>query len=335
MLDIDSINLIDLVDQAGGNLKQVSGEWRGRCVLHNGDNSTAFSVHKSGDGRYRWNCFTRTECGGGDAVDFMMKWRNCDFKTAVQYLGGDTKQDPVEVAQLAAARAMRVEQSLKEQIEIAQRALEDLQSARRWLEYHENLDTYPETRELWARRGIPQVYQDYWQFGYSPSYRAMTKNGLLSTPTLTIPIYDKGWEILNIRHRLLNPLNPQDKYRPERSGLPAHPFMCDPDVGYDCERILILEGEIKAAVTYITMDDPKLQMIGIPGKKITNDLHEKLTGQSIWICLDPDAQEEADKLGKQLHARIITFPFKIDDGILKHGLSRQAIQKAMRYGRNA
>lgn len=331
MLNFDEFNLVELVERSGVQLKQYKQEWRSRCPIHGGDNDTAFVVFHSDDGRWRWHCFTRSECGSGDAVDFVMRWRGYDFKNAVQYLGGEIgAPNPQELANLAAERAKRVEQSLKEQIEIAQKALEDLQSARRWMEYHENLDAFPETRDLWRARGIPDTWIDLWQLGYSPKYKAMTKAGLIVTPTLTIPIYDKGWGVLNIRHRLLNPITPNDKYRPERSGLPAHPFMCDPDVGYDCDNVLAVEGEIKSMVVYITLDSIKWQVLGIPGITCFKKIADQLKGKRVVICFDPGADIEAEQACKDSGGKMIRLPIKIDDIINDGGLDQSGLRNLIK-----
>ena len=90
MIDVDAIlkrtNLVSLVEQAGGRLHRAGGDLRGACPLHGGDNPTAFSVYSEG-GVQKWKCFTR-DCGGGDAIGFVMKWRGLDFRQACAYLSG-------------------------------------------------------------------------------------------------------------------------------------------------------------------------------------------------------------------------------------------------------
>ncbi len=56
-------------------------DWRARCPLHGGDNPEAFSLNPE---TLLWNCFT--QCGGGDAVDFVMKAEGLGFVGAVTRL---------------------------------------------------------------------------------------------------------------------------------------------------------------------------------------------------------------------------------------------------------
>lgn len=53
---------------------------RGLCPFHE-DKVHSFAVNI--DGNY-WHCFAG--CGGGSIIDFWMKWRECDFTTAVREL---------------------------------------------------------------------------------------------------------------------------------------------------------------------------------------------------------------------------------------------------------
>jgi CHC2-type zinc finger protein len=67
---------------AGVEFKSQRGKrWRAACPLHGGDNPQAFSVDAE---TLLWNCFTH--CGGGDAVDFVMKAEGLDFVGAVTRL---------------------------------------------------------------------------------------------------------------------------------------------------------------------------------------------------------------------------------------------------------
>jgi hypothetical protein len=181
---------------------------------------------------------------------------------------------------------------------------------------------------------VPDFYQEFYKLGYDPDRVVFSDAAEWHTPTMTIPIFEaQTWNVLNVRHRLLKPPKPGDKYRPERSGLPQSLFVADPDTPL-CGKTLITEGEKKAIVSFITADDPMLQVIGIPGKNPNKELLSKLEQcEPIYICLDPDARGEADKLAGELGAkkcRILELPMKIDDMILKFGLGKSWMKKAMR-----
>jgi hypothetical protein len=82
---LSQIELAKLAEQAGTELHQSGRELRGVCPLHKGDNRTAFSIYIDEDGRERWHCYT--DCNtGGDAIDFVRRWRGMDFIEAVKHL---------------------------------------------------------------------------------------------------------------------------------------------------------------------------------------------------------------------------------------------------------
>ena len=151
----------------------------------------------------------------------------------------------------------------------------------------------------------------------------------MTTPTLSIPIFDTGEYPVNIRHRLLNPLTPNDKYRPEKAGLKATPFICDPELHFTADKILVCEGEVKSMVAYITLDDPSIQVIGLPGKSFHSDLVDKLKGHRVVICLDPDAQEEANQLAKGCGGQVLQLRGKIDDVILEDRLGKYSLRNML------
>lgn len=82
---LEQIDLRAMAERAGARFNNSN---RSRCPLHRGDNPTAFSVYRSQDGTWRWHCFTGCPEGvnSGDAISFYMRWREVDFKTAVNDL---------------------------------------------------------------------------------------------------------------------------------------------------------------------------------------------------------------------------------------------------------
>jgi hypothetical protein len=321
-------DLIELVQKSGGNLKRVAGEWRGRCPLHLGDNRTAFSVYLE-SGKQKWKCFTH-DCGQGDALDFTQKWLGISKDEAYLYLGGEKRLSTQEVAQLAAERAERAEKALQEAILAAQKSLDELRQAKKWLTYHSNLENNDGARQLWERRGIPQTWQDIWQLGYCPDFGYGSDGNFYHSPSLAIPIFDGCGDPCNIRHRLLEPIDQNDKYRPERSGLKAMPFICDPEAGWDLDHIMVVEGEIKAMVTYLTIDNSRLQVVGIPGKSSFNHIVDKIKDHKVIICLDPDAEAESIEFAKMVNGRILKLRGKIDDVILEGNLDKYSLRQILK-----
>lgn len=243
------------------------------------------------------------------------------------------RMTPAERAKQAADRAAEQERRLSEEIERAQRLLRELQEARAWLKYHQQQTDY--SRRLWESWGIPEYWQDYWKLGYEPS-RTIYAGGLdYTTPTMTIPVFEaQTWECVNVRHRLLKPPKPNDKYRPERSGLPAALFIAEPDRAI-AGRTLLVEGEKKAMVSFITADDPELQVIGIPGKTPNRDLLGRLADcDPVYICLDPDADPKAIALTLGVErCRIMELPDKIDDLMIDGSLDKWKLRQLMKTAR--
>jgi hypothetical protein len=62
------------------DLKPTASGAVGLCPFHD-DHHPSFGVNVEGN---YWHCFAG--CGGGSVIDFYMKWRKCDFTTAVKEL---------------------------------------------------------------------------------------------------------------------------------------------------------------------------------------------------------------------------------------------------------
>lgn len=327
MFDINAIlaksDLLQIAERAGARFHHAGSEYRSKCPLHNGNNPTGFAIYTK-DGKQQWTCFSG-DCGAGDAIDFVMKHNHCDFVRACEILGGESKPDPESVRQAAVERAERAARDLEQHIRQSQAALDDLRRAQAWVAYHDALEESESARQLWRERGVPDDWQNYWQLGYSSGFQVATKDGRWITPTLTIPIFGLGWEVLTIRHRLLNPPTPNDKYRPERPGLSAHPFLGDPDRGLDHNRILVVEGEIKGMVSYLTLDDPNIQVIGIPGKSWFPHIADQLKGHDVTICFDPDADREALLAAKSIGGKVIRIAIKVDDAINTGAINQKSL----------
>ena len=63
-----------------GRFVQLTPQGRGLCPFHD-DRHVSFSVNLE---KNYWHCFAG--CGGGSIIDFWMKFRGCDFKTAMKDL---------------------------------------------------------------------------------------------------------------------------------------------------------------------------------------------------------------------------------------------------------
>ena len=88
-MDLDQllthVDLTQMAGQAGAKLHRTGNTLRGACPLHKGKNPTAFSVYVDDLGRQRWHCHTGCNTGG-DAIDFVRRWKNLDFIEAARFL---------------------------------------------------------------------------------------------------------------------------------------------------------------------------------------------------------------------------------------------------------
>lgn len=338
---IRKTDLLALVELAGGKLEKSGGNWTCACPIHGGTNPSGFHIYPAKDG-LRWKCFT-DQCGGGDSIAFVMAWQKLDFVRACQYLRGDTGIDAEAMLATNAQRAEWLIHELEGKVALATETIRQLREAQRWVIYSDRLRDNDEIVRLWERSGIPREWQSIWQLGYNPEFRYWIRQLKQEhvSPSMTIPLFSSGWECSNIRHRILQPVDSKDKYRPEYSGIPAEPFVADPDLAKgEGRKLLILEGEKKAMVTYLTLDEPGSQAIGIPGKCWFRDGAIKAFGANIdeiYVCLDPDAVAESEAIAEQFggRARIIDLPYKIDDLIVSCRLGKNDMQnllKTARYG---
>lgn len=338
VLQAQLADLRAICEQAGA---RFSGSGHSTCPLHNGSNPQQFHLYKGEDGRARWKCFG--DCNdSGDVIAFVEKWRNMDFLHAVEWITSSQAADPRELAERAAQRTLRAAQDAEEAARRARQAVKELQEAQAWLRFHEALTT--ETRKLWNDAGVPDWYTDYMKFGYARYFSVETKRGRWITSALSMPHYMDGWQVENVAMRLLTPPTPRDKYRPLKSGISIPPFIADPDKMYLAENFLVVEGQKKAAVSWVTLDSDKWQAVGIqkgtagaPGKKELPPsgaaLVERLKGRSGIVCLDPDATPEAVKLARTLGFRVLVLPGKIDDMIIEGGYSKTTAQELLRQAR--
>lgn len=218
--------------------------------------------------------------------------------------------------------------------EDAEKAIDALRREQLWLRYNETIDAFG--RAWWYRKGVPDYLISTLLLGYCPSKTIWHNGAEYTTPSATIPVFAPGWELVNLRHRLINPPEPNDKYRPDRAGLPAALYLTNPEDEPSGECLLV-EGEIKSIVVYDRLDMPALCIVGIPGKSPAFKMLDILSKcDRIHIILDPDAAGRAYKIAEYLgrkRARIVTLPVKPDDFFTMYGGGRADFLAELRNGR--
>lgn len=243
--------------------------------------------------------------------------RKCEYRWTPKSKRQPTKE------QIEEWRAQQIEVE-KARIESAKRSLEILQHDRMWQHFHDqNNDWSRETFRAW---GLSDTWIKYLQLGLIPDYIVHSDTDYHS-PAFTIPIWNVGGVVQNIKLRLANPKEDRDRYRnyyPMGSS-----FLFVPQYSLPLEGACVLiEGEKKSALMEQTLDDPAYRVVGVQTKTPAPELFEQLKNfEVIYIALDPDAFEKVGKqketaveycvrmVGKD-RARIVHFPCKPDDGIL-------------------
>lgn len=330
-----------VADSLGPPKRSKPSEDTFECPFH--DEKTIGGFHVWEDG---YHCFS---CGAeGDIFTWYREYMYMDFKATLAKLnGGEMPEgdfDPREAQRLADQKAARTARKLEEQIQTAQEALEDLRKAQKWVSYHDALDEI--SRDLWHDRGIADDYWiDYWKLGYNSEYKMYQKVDDLwvvahKSPTLTIPVWGHNWQVNNIKHRLLIP-GDFAKYMQEKKGVKAQSFVAEPSLSKG--PAIIVEGEIKAMVSFLTYDDPNMQVFGLPSA--TPDdyaLQEILNYDPLYLIMDPDTYEKkggvvaitrlADKLGKE-RVRHLRLTEKVDDMIVDYGLDKAWLRSCIAQAR--
>lgn len=342
MFDIDAIlaksDLLGYVERAGGKLTGNGKRYASHCPLHGGDNPTALSIYYK-DGRWLWNCFTGS-CGGGDAIRFIEVWQGLKFRDACEWINGGAIEDAEGMRESA---ERRLEQARKDAEEAAQREearRKELQIANLHVLYHQTMQEYH--RAKWREAGIDDGMQDFWTLGGKDDFTYYIGEQEYHTPTLTIPKFDENEQLLTIEHRLLNPHDPKDKYRPERKGLHAHPFLAVPSLGYGGETILVMEGAKKAMVTW-TKVDGWYQCIGVPSQEGYKALTDRLrpVGSKVIVIPDPNTNRNPNALrkgwalAKEIGGSFMQVSMQIDDLILATGMSNNTFYRMLKQARRA
>ncbi len=199
------------------------------------------------------------------------------------------------------------------------------------MQWHESMGEH--ARQHWEKkRGIPGAFQDWWQLGFVYDHRFYANAAAFQADAETIPIFGLGRTPLNVKLRLQQFAEEHGKYRYLLAPrlLDEHPpFLCNPDspLGDD---LIVVEGEIKAMVTFATLDDSKISMIGIPSCRVNPQTVAMLRERDrVTFVADPDARKPVWDLCKEVgteKCRVVVSPMKIDDGIIAAGMTKRDVQ---------
>lgn len=266
------------------------------------------------------------QCGGGrgghDLSDRFRIWerpgqasnfwcRRCGFQGFTDDNRPGKQMSEAEILEL---ETIRQREAAKEERRL-QVKIDELRREAYWQGWHDAMNN--QQRELWRQAGIPNEFQDYWQLGYTSSYRGHD----FTSPAMTIPYFTNGWQAQTVQYRLLNPPAPSDKYR-FQAGLKTTVWQADPDAEIK-NAVVLCEGMKKAAVTFIELvakGNGRFCVVSVPSKSPGADLMQMVANADpLYIVLDPDAFEgrnpAINRIVKLVSCprRIVKLPVKADD----------------------
>ncbi len=286
-------------------------------------------VQQVGPNEYSSEC---PSCGGGvhqngEAPDrfrlfvdgHARAWcRRCGYFVWADQAAGTNKPTAEELSNWRADQIIR-EEARKRSAELA---LSNLRRSELWERYYADLGEVG--RQYWQGRGIPTGWQDFWRLGWCAASR-------WNTPTATIPIFTAGWNVVNIKHRLIQD-DGKGKYRYELHGVPNVLYLTDPDAPI-AGQVIAVEGEIKAMVVKATLDDSTI-VLGLPGlTPCQNALDQLISAERVVLVLDPGSDTQARELAAKIgngKCRIVIPPMKVDDGINASSMTARELRLMLR-----
>lgn len=159
MIPLDQIQQIkqeaelkQVVESLGVELKRAGANYVGRCPFHN-EKTGSFYVHPRNQ---HWKCYG---CGeGGNAIDFVMKKKGCDFTEAVKYvadvIGFTITDDYHETAEQRQVRERKMQQVDVNKLAVV------------W--FQEQLRNNEEAMAYVKSRGWSDETLQQWEIGYAP-----------------------------------------------------------------------------------------------------------------------------------------------------------------------
>lgn len=337
----ERIYLPDLVAQdlpPGKRLRGKGSRFTAPCPFH-GSSGNDLSLFINRNGGWSFRCFGAKCERRGDVIEYVMERKGINFLEALADLSGATLSMPIPARgpqePPRATDGPKLDQSLAMAYHAALGAAHEPTEARLW----------------WHAQGVRDISIDRWTLGYCLRCPTAYNDDFPSwtSPSFTIPV-NENEQLLNIRHRLSNPLDAGDKYRPQKPGLGAQLFNSDslsllPDGSSRTDRrtAVILEGEKKVIVVaqsgleaqypFVTSTAGATSWLGDLGeawKERFDDYDQIIT------LFDPGAEEAAEHTARLFGRRgyvASALPEKVDDLLIQYGeqgltLLRRAIEEA-------
>jgi hypothetical protein len=249
-------------------------------------------------------------CGGKDRLCYWPEdgnyWcRQCDLRGFVT----DGPQNWAATDREAFMQ-MVAERAAKERAE--RKAVLDVMAQRgdRAAMYHYQMTD----RSYWHGQGLSDATIDKHQLGWCPRCPTFQQS-----PSWTIPVTFRN-HLLNIRHRLIKPSTPGDKYRPEMAGAGNAIFNGDLfDQAEQHPALLVVEGEVKS----MALTQRGFPAVGVPGARSFKPDWARwfVPFCEVIVCFDPGADAQARRAATMIgdKAKVATLPVKPDDFFVVRG----------------
>lgn len=168
MIPLDQIQYVKqeadlkkVVESLGVELRRAGANWVGKCPFHN-EKTGSFTVHPRNN---HWKCYGCNE--GGNAIDFVMKKKGCDFVEAVKYvadiIGYTLTDDYHETTEQRQVRERKMEQVDVNKLAVVwfqNRLMENKQA----LAYINERGWSDETLQQWEIGYAPNDWNALWDY---------------------------------------------------------------------------------------------------------------------------------------------------------------------------
>jgi hypothetical protein len=310
----------DLQGQVHYVQERIRGrEWSSSCPKCGGE------PHPHGEFPDRFRMWISASSKRGITIGWC---RVCDFKWTPRR---EYKPDPAKIEEW---RQERIAEEVRRKAE-AEVALCHLRDEHKWQTYYQTLTENQDGQSHWWGAGfVNEFWWGEWGFGYDPAHEFWYDDGGWKkhvTDTMTIPVRNMLGEIVNIKHRLINPMPDRSstRYRMEyRVGIEPV-FIANLEKKNDAEVVWLVEGEKKAGITFIAYDNPSVQILGLP-KSPSDELLQSINGKKIYYVPDPDvAPKWRNRIIQNFSGRdvrVVEIVDKIDDWIIRNSITKENLQ---------
>lgn len=280
-----------------------SKSWRGPCPQCGGNRRfVIFTDHEFP----LWNGFC-DECG--------LEFKGWEKVRA--------KYDPQKAAAIATQRLREI----AERDEFRRKKLADFSTHELWKEMSERMTT--QHIEWWETQGVPEDIQRYLRIGYKADKQYLDGDKIeRHSPAFTIPWFGQNFQFKTLQYRLINPVNPDDRYRFEYGldGGGKHYYMADPSEPIG-DRVIICEGAKKAIITWLWLA-PEMEHFTVIAASSNNTLKPALEatkdcGQR-YLILDPGSERKAYEAAREnRNLKSVFLHGKVDDLFTQNYLDRR------------